>query len=118
MFWALVNDVNFSLFADSNSDARPGSIVEETRKFVLGSRVQAPPLDKRCYSRATTFTRHIVGVTCGSDAEVTLTSPPRIPTAASPIRSRVSIEHIRAIHYPSILWATRGKGGGSFDRRK
>jgi hypothetical protein len=113
-FGALVNDINFALFAGANSDARPGSIVRgKQRKFVLGSRTtQVSPFDKRRYSRALQAnTSHIAGVTCGSDAEVTLRF-----TTANP-DSGISYQEPRfdrafpgQYNYPSIPWSTRGKG--------
>ncbi|HEV8147685.1 MAG TPA: hypothetical protein VGP79_14950, partial [Bryobacteraceae bacterium] len=110
---ALVNDINSSLFAGANSDARPGSIVRgKLRKFVLGSRVtQVSPLDKRRYSRALqAFTRHIVGVTCGSDAEVTLSFTTANPDSGITYQEpRFDRAYPGQYNYPSIPWATRGK---------
>jgi len=86
-FSALVNDVNPALFAGANSDARAGSIITsiDARRitpgapgtqhlFVAGTRSAARAADGRFYSRALqTDTGHWVGVTCGTDAEVSTT---------------------------------------------
>jgi hypothetical protein len=86
-FNAMVNDVNPSLFSGANSDARPGSIITgidstsllslnggSEHVFVAGTRTAARAADGKFYSRALQAnTLHWVGVTCGSDAEVSTT---------------------------------------------
>lgn len=71
-FGAEVNDVNTSLFASSNSDARAGSSVAgKDHYFAAGTRLAAQALDGRFYSRALqAATQHWIGVTCGAASEV------------------------------------------------
>jgi hypothetical protein len=81
-FAAPVNDVNAGLFAGSNSDARNGSIIDgRSHTFVVGLRTAAMASDHKRYSRSLqSNTPHWIGVTCGSDAEVSVvkstTNPP------------------------------------------
>src|SRR5579862_8120031 len=86
-FIALVNDVNTALFSGANSDARPGSIITglsatrigslsrgSAHVFVAGTRLSARAADGKFYSRVLqTNTLHWVGVTCGTDSEVSTT---------------------------------------------
>lgn len=74
-FSAEVNDVNTSLFSGANSDSRPGSIITgNSHIFVAGTRTAAQAADGKFYSRSLqTNTLHWVGVTCGTDAEVSTT---------------------------------------------
>src|SRR5713226_4357209 len=86
----IVNDVNTDLFPGSNSDARFGSIVNDTsRIFVAGTRVsQAVTMkgaDGNFYSRALQAnTQHVAGVTCGTEPEVTKPFRTINPSFASP----------------------------------
>lgn len=81
-FAAYVNDVNPNLFTGANSDARPGSIITlSSHVFVVGTRTSTRAADGKFYSRALQAdTLHWVGVTCGSDLEVSgtfrTTNPP------------------------------------------
>ena len=86
-FSAMVNDVNPALFSGANSDARAGSIITgipsgrggtltsgSQHVFVAGTRTAARGADGRFHSRALQAnTLHWVGVTCGTDAEVSTT---------------------------------------------
>lgn len=85
-FQALVNDVNPALFTSANTDTRPGALLTTVpfrfppprtgteHTFVVGTRSAAKAADGRFYSRALApNTPHWVGVTCGSDAEVSTT---------------------------------------------
>ncbi len=70
-FSAPVNDVNPALFPGSNSDERPGSVVNgKDRFFVAGTRTAGKAPDGKFYSRALqAATQHWVGVTCGTGGE-------------------------------------------------
>jgi len=86
-FSAMVNDVNPALFSGANSDARAGSIIAgipsdrgrspstgSEHVFVAGTRTAARGADGKFYSRALQAnTLHWVGVTCGTDPEVSTT---------------------------------------------
>jgi len=74
-FTALVNDVNSVLFPGSNSDARPGTIIDgKDRYFVAGTRAALRASDGNYYSRALqAVTQHWAGVTCGSGPEISTT---------------------------------------------
>jgi hypothetical protein len=116
-----VNDVNISLFPGSNVDSRPGSIpgqsastVIAVHEFVLGTRgqagVQISSFDNRAYSRALQMdTQHTVGVTCGSDLQVTATFSTVNPPAGVAYREPRFWRVARGDYaYPSMNWTTRG----------
>lgn len=81
-FSSSVNDVNPALFSGSNSDSRPGSVIEgNVHTFVAGTRLAALGNDHKRHSRSLQAnTQHWIGVTCGSDTEVSkvasTTNPP------------------------------------------
>jgi hypothetical protein len=74
-FTTLVNDVNPDLFPESNSDARPGTIINgQDRYFVAGTRIASRAVDKKFYSRSLqAATQHWAGVTCGAGREISTT---------------------------------------------
>lgn len=111
-----VNDVNTTLFTGSNLDSRPGSVlVGSIHKFVLGLRDgQVSPSDNRRYSRALrNTTAHIVGVTCGGDAEVTSKFQTANPDTGVTFQdrrfSRIADGQFGDYNYPSMFWSTRNQ---------
>ena len=74
-FTQLVHDVDTGLFAGSNLDSRPGSIVNGSKRaFVAGRRTSDVAIDGRRYSRALQAnTTYFAGVKCGSDLEAVQT---------------------------------------------
>jgi hypothetical protein len=89
-FVPLLHDVDPTLFAGSDSDARSGSFIHGSdHLFVLGRRDAEKASDGRRYSRALQAgTQHYLGITCGGDAEVGRTfateNPPLGRTAPEP----------------------------------
>lgn len=85
-----VNDVNTTLFPGSNSDARLGSeIIGHIHSFTAGTRpslaISTLAADGNFYSRAlAAATPHIMGATCGGDAEVTFLFTTLNPQSSSP----------------------------------
>jgi hypothetical protein len=72
----MVHDVNTTLFSGSNQDDRtsnwPRKVSGTTRWFTLGQRTVGQAADSKWYSRALQRAKqHVVGITCGGDAEVT-----------------------------------------------
>ena len=122
-FTALVNDVNPTLFTGANSDARSGSILtgmSATRTggvntgsehvFVAGTRTSSKASDGKFYSRALqTNTLHWVGVTCGTNSEVSTTfTTLNIPLGDNqPELMPFNTSAFGNIAVPSINWTNR-----------
>jgi hypothetical protein len=110
-FTAPVNDVNPALFAGSDSDARPGSLINgQDHYFVAGTRTADKAADGRFYSRALQAnTQHWVGVTCGSSPEVTKTFTTQNPPLGSsyPEFPNFDSNAFGNAAYPSIDFSTR-----------
>lgn len=111
IFVANVDDTNPNLFKEANSDARLGSLIQaKSHIFVAGTRTAARALDGKYYSRALQVnTQHWVGVTCGSDKEVSTTfrtiNPPLGNTAPDPMPFDPSAFGNVAV--PSIDWSSK-----------
>jgi hypothetical protein len=110
----ILNDVNNTLFPGSNSDSRPGSLVSGgAHKFVLGTRgqagVQISSYDNRAYSRALQMaTQQTVGVTCGTDPQVSATfATPNPPAGESYREPRFMRSSPGDYAYPSMDWVDR-----------
>lgn len=105
----VVNDVNTSLFASSNSDSRSGSISNGTsRFFVVGARTSAVATNGKYYSRALRAgTLHYYRITCGGDTstgtfrtrDITLGSSYSDPLPGNPTSAGTYA-------YPSQNWAS------------
>jgi hypothetical protein len=81
----VVNDVNTTLFASSNSDNRDGDLTSGTSRIVvLGQRVAGLAADTKFYSRALqTNTTHYLRVTCGVSTATTSFATANIPGGAT-----------------------------------
>lgn len=111
-FAAVVNDVNPALFAGSNSDARPGSIVNgDHRYFIAGTRIAAKATDLKFYSRALQVdTQHWVGVTCGTAAEQsTVFRTVNLQFDAYPEAPNWDAGAVGNVGVPTIDWADKSK---------
>jgi hypothetical protein len=71
---AVPDDVNPSIFANSNLDTRPGSLINgQDRAFVFGQRTTAQGLDRLNHSRsAKANTAYTATGTCSGDAPITV----------------------------------------------
>ncbi len=84
-FRRLVHDVNPDLFPGSDSDARPGNVVEGPRRlFVIGKRAVEQAADGKWYSRALqTATKHYFRIRCGDDEAAGVFSTANIPVGVT-----------------------------------
>ncbi len=79
---ATPDNVNAAIFASSNLDTRPGSIISgPDRAFVFGQRTSAVGLDGLLHSRsAKANTAYTAGYTCGSDTGTVYFTTGNLPT--------------------------------------
>jgi hypothetical protein len=118
-----INDVNWKLFPGSNIDSRLGSILDgqdasrvassnhaSDHIFVAGTRTASQAVDGIFYSRALeTNTNHWVGVTCGTDSEVSATfKTSNIPLGNhAPEQMPFDVKAFGNVAVPSIDWNNR-----------
>ena len=106
-----VNDVNPALFSGADSDARPGSIITATTHvFVAGTRTAARASNGKYYSRSLQAnTQHWVGVTCGTDPEVSTTFWTANPPAgnSAPEITPFDSNAFGNVAAPSIDWVNK-----------
>src|SRR5215469_8728998 len=122
-FTDLVNDVNPNLFAGANLDSRLGSIIsgieapnlrqfaqQKEHVFVVGSHTAPLAPDGKHYSRSLQAnTLHWVGVTCGTDAEVSTTFTTLNPPLGNDEPELMPFDRssFGNVQVPSIKWADR-----------